>query len=322
MALDQLQTLVAAIAPQVGSMHFGPVTVILGDRSGKYPDGNQILLQGRDARAVFDTPRVSRQFTAGLGEWFETVDLAILGHVHEDHVVGLPRLKYATIHVHQGDLAAARSWAGLARHYGYEPDVLAQLRQQIERDFDWQPCAQAQGYDDGARWDLGGITVHAVHLPGHTSGHCVLMIEPMGIAFLGDIDLTGFGPYYGDATSSLSDFRDTLARVRDLPASTWVTSHHRGVIQDRATFESALTAFAGKIEQRSERILTLLQNGPCTIEDLVRARVLYPPHATAIWLDGAERRTILQHLDELVMEGLVEQRDDGRFQRRTLSAAC
>lgn len=322
MALDQLQALAAANVPQVGSVHFGPVTVILGDRSGKYPDGNQILLQGRDARAVFDTPRVSRQFTAGLGEWFESVDLAILGHVHEDHVVGLPRLKNAEIHVHQGDLAAARSWEGLARHYGYEPDVLAQLRQQIERDFDWQPCAQAQGYDDGAHWDLGGITVHAVHLPGHTSGHCALLIEPMGIAFLGDIDLTGFGPYYGDATSSLSDFRNTLARVRDLPASIWVTSHHRGVIDDRATFESALAAFAGKIEQRSERILTLLQNGPCTIDDLARARILYPPHATAIWLDGAERRTILQHLDELVTEGLVEQRDDGHFQRRTLSAAC
>lgn len=321
MALDLLQNLAATLAPEIGSERVGPVTVILGNRSGKYPDGNQVLLQGRDARAVFDTPRVSRQFIAELGEWFETVDLAILGHVHEDHVVGLPRLKNAAIHVHQGDLEAARSWEGLARHYGYEADVLAQLRPQIERDFDWEPCARAQGYDDGDRWDLGGVTVQAVHLPGHTSGHCALLIEPMGIAFLGDIDLTGFGPYYGDATSSLSDFRETLARVRELPASTWVTSHHRGVIRDRATFESALAAFASKIEQRSQRVLELLEDGPRAIDDLVRARVLYPPHATAIWLDGAERRTIRQHLEELLMQGLVDQRDDGRFQRRTAPAA-
>ena len=241
------------------------------------------------------------------------MDLAILGHVHEDHVVGLPRLQKAEIFVHDGDVEAARSWEGLATHYGYEADVLAQLRPQIERDFDWKPCARAQSYQDGASWDLGGVKVQAVHLPGHTRGHCVLWVEPIGLAFLGDIDLTGFGPYYGDATSSLADFRKTLARVRELPASIWVTSHHRGVIQDRETFEAALAAFISKIDQRSERVLDLLRSGRHTIEALVQARVLYPPHANAVWLDGAERRTIAQHLDELILQGLVERRDEKTF---------
>ena len=40
------------------------------------------------------------------------------------------------------------------------------------------------------------------HMPGHTAGHTVLLVEPEGVAFIGDIDLTGFGPYYGDACSS------------------------------------------------------------------------------------------------------------------------
>jgi glyoxylase-like metal-dependent hydrolase (beta-lactamase superfamily II) len=313
MALDRVQNLAAANEPALESAQFGPVTVIFGDRSGKYPDGNQILLDGTDTRAVFDTPRITRQFSAGLGDWFESVDLAILGHVHEDHVVGLPRLQKAEIFVHDGDVEAARSWEGLATHYGYEADVLAQLRPQIARDFDWKPCARAQGYQDGANWDLGGVKVQAVHLPGHTRGHCVLWVEPIGLAFLGDIDLTGFGPYYGDATSSLADFRKTLARVRELPASIWVTSHHRGVIQDRETFEAALAAFISKIDQRSERVLDLLRSGRHTIEALVQARVLYPPHANAVWLDGAERRTIVQHLDELILQGLVERRDEKTF---------
>ena len=313
MALDRVQNLAAANEPALASAQFGPVTVIFGDRSGKYPDGNQILLEGNDTRAVFDTPRITRQFSAGLGEWFESVELAILGHIHEDHVVGLPRLNKAEIFVHEGDVEAARSWEGLATHYGYEADVLAQLRPQIEHDFDWQPCAHAQGYQDGASWDLGGVKVQAVHMPGHTRGHCVLWVEPIGLAFLGDIDLTGFGPYYGDATSSLADFRKTLARVSELPASIWVTSHHRGVIQDRETFEAALAAFVSKINQRSERVLELLNSGLHTIEALVQARVLYPPHANAVWLDGAERRTITQHLDELILQGLVERRDERTF---------
>ena len=33
--------------------------------------------------------------------------------------------------------------------------------------------------------------------------------------FLSDIDLTGFGPYYGDVWSDLEDFEASLRRVRE-----------------------------------------------------------------------------------------------------------
>ena len=75
----------------------------------------------------------------------------------------------------------------------------------------------AQPYDDGAVFDLGGARIRAIHLPGHTRGHSALLVEPEGVLFLGDIDLTGFGPYYGDAWSNLADFERSLARVRDMP---------------------------------------------------------------------------------------------------------
>ena len=99
------------------------------------------------------------------------------------------------------------------------------------------------GYKDGAVWELGGSRVRAFHAPGHTAGHCVLLVEPEGVAFIGDIDLSGFGPYYGDASSSLGDFRQTLARVADIPAKVWVTSHHRGVYTDREHFARDLAAY-------------------------------------------------------------------------------
>lgn len=31
---------------------------------------------------------------------------------------------------------------------------------------------------------------------GHTAGHSALLVAPKGVAFIGDIDLSGFGPYY------------------------------------------------------------------------------------------------------------------------------
>jgi len=293
----------------VDTLTLGPVTVYFGDRHGKYPDGNQVIVRGRDTVAAFDTPCVANT----IGEPLEAADLVILGHVHEDHMAGLHRLPRAAVHVHEADVEAARSWAGLARHYGYPAPVLDEMRGMIERDFSWAPRPDALAYADGAVWDLGGVRVRAVHLPGHTAGHCALLVEPHGIAFIGDIELSSFGPYYGDATSSLAQFRDTLARVARLPAGAWITSHHKGVITDRDTFESALSAFAARIDQRSDRLVGLLGGAAWSLDALVARRLLYPPSYGAAWVDCAERRTIAQHLDELLAAGRVTCTDDGRW---------
>ncbi len=292
------------------SLNFGPVRVYPGDKSGKYPDGNQVLVQGADVRVAFDTPQVARH----IGPELDAVDLVILGHVHEDHLVALRRLRHAAVQVHEADLAAAQSWDGLARHYGYPQPVLDVLRPMIERDFDYQPRPDATAYVDGAAWDLGGgVRVRAHHLPGHTAGHCALVVESEGIAFIGDIDLTGFGPYYGDATSDLQQFRQTLQAVRDLDARIWVTSHHRGVITERADFLQALARFAAKIDERDERLLGYLRDGPQTLDQLTARRLLYPVGFELPFVEAAERRSIQRHLDGLIDAGQVRRVGEGVY---------
>ncbi|MEO8143524.1 MAG: MBL fold metallo-hydrolase, partial [Betaproteobacteria bacterium] len=185
------------MAPDISVIRLGAVSVYPGEKSGKYPDGNQVTVRGADSLAAFDTPLVANR----LGRELLDADVVILGHVHEDHMAGLHRLKHAPVHVHEADVEAARSWDGMSRHYGYVPTVLAGMRTKIECEFSYAPRPDAQAYANDASWNLGGgVTVRAIHMPGHTSGHCVLLVEPGGIAFIGDIDLSSFGPYYGDAT--------------------------------------------------------------------------------------------------------------------------
>jgi glyoxylase-like metal-dependent hydrolase (beta-lactamase superfamily II) len=280
---------------------FGPVTVHFGDQTGKYPDGNQVVVRGRDTTAVFDTPQVANR----LGDVLAGADLAILGHVHEDHMAGLHLMPGKPVWAHEADVDAARSWQGLSRHYGYAQPVLDGLREKFERDFHYVPRPDATAYADGNVWELGGVRVRAVHMPGHTAGHCVLLVEPAGIAFIGDIDLSGFGPYYGDATSSLADFRRTLARLPLLPAAVWVTSHHKGVFTDRGAFLAALQSFTVRLDEREASLLQMLADGALGLDELVRRRLLYRPDVQAAWVDSAERRTITQHLDELMADGRV-----------------
>jgi glyoxylase-like metal-dependent hydrolase (beta-lactamase superfamily II) len=300
------------MAIDTAAIRLGPVSVYPGEKSGKYPDGNQVVVRGADTLVAFDTPLVANR----LGDELLAADLVILGHVHEDHMAGLHRLPDAEVQVHEADLEAARSWEGLARHYGYVPAVLDGMRAKIERDFHYVPRPDAQPYRDGATWELGGgVTVRAFHMPGHTSGHSVLLVEPGGIAFIGDIDLSSFGPYYGDATSSLAAFRRTLAALPAVPARTWITSHHKGVIRERETFLALLQAFGARLDAREAALAAYLAQRPSTLAELAARRFVYPPQAQDLWFDDAERRTIAQHLEVLAQEGRAVD-EGGRWRMR------
>jgi glyoxylase-like metal-dependent hydrolase (beta-lactamase superfamily II) len=290
----------------------GPASVHFGEKSGKYPDGNQVLVRGADTLVAFDTPLVANR----MGDELLAADLVILGHVHEDHMAGLHRLPRAQVHVHQADVEAARSWDGLARHYGYRPEVLPGMRAMIEQSFHYAPRPDAKPYADGASWDLGGgVRVTAFHMPGHTSGHCVLLVEPGGIAFIGDIDLSSFGPYYGDATSSLAQFRRTLEAVKAVPAQVWITSHHKGVVTERSTFLTLLTAFGSRLDAREAAIAAHLKARPSTLDELVEHRFVYPKHLDELFYDDAERRVIEQHLAALAAAGRAVD-EGGRWRMR------
>lgn len=288
---------------------FGPVSVYFGDKNGKYPDGNQVIVRGSDSIAVFDSP-ISANL---IGADFNNADLCILGHVHEDHMAGLHLLKGKPVHVHDADITAARSWDGLADVFGYDAEERIGTRVRFEEEFHYVETPDAIPYKDGAVWDLGGVQVRAIHMPGHTPGHCVLLVEPFGVAFIGDIDMSSFGPYYGDANSSLKDFRTTLQQVRDVPADVWITFHHKGAYTDRDAFMADLTTYATRLDEREVKLMHMLKQGPQSVAELARRRLLYPAHYQESWVDGVEARSIAMHLDELSEQGRVVRDDSGLF---------
>ncbi len=303
----------ASVREPVKRADFGRVSVFFGDKNGKYPDGNQVLVRGSDTRAALDAPIVAN----AIGPEFDATELVVMGHVHEDHMAGLHRLPHAPVYVHEADLDAARSWDGLVAAFGVTDQMrIPEMHDRFQRDFFYAPRPDAKGYVDGASWDLGEVRIRAFHMPGHTAGHCVLLVEPEGVAFIGDIDLTGFGPYYGDASSSLSGFRRSLATLPEIPAKVWVTAHHRGVYTDRVRFMDDLAAYAAKIDEREQRLLAMLRESPKILEQLVAQRLLYPPHYESPWVEAAETRTIAQHLAELVEDGRVQADDHGIYRPR------
>jgi len=300
----------ASIDSSIPRADFGCVSVLFGAKNGKYPDGNQVLIRGADTRVAFDTPLVSNR----IGPEFDATELVVMGHVHEDHMAGLHRLPHAAVQVHEADLPALQSWERMAAAYGMSEARKAETLEKFRREYFYAPRPDATGYADGAVWDLGRTRIRALHMPGHTAGHTVLLVEPEGVAFIGDIDLSGFGPFYGDAASNLGDFRRTLVRVADIPAKVWVTYHHRGVYTDRDAFLRDLAAFSAKIDEREQTLLGWLGGSPLTLAQMVERRLLYPQGYQGVpWVEDAETYTISQHVQELLADGRVRVDEAGVY---------
>jgi glyoxylase-like metal-dependent hydrolase (beta-lactamase superfamily II) len=158
------------------------------------------------------------------------------------------------------------------------------------------------------------VRVEAIHTPGHTRGHCAFQIEPEGILYLGDIDLSSFGPYYGDAWSDLEDFERSLARVRARDARWYATFHHIGVLEGRAAFLERFDRFAAVIESREQRLLAYLAE-PRDLDEIAAHRFVYRPSDPVPFAEPVERRSMAQHVARLLRQGRLAEVEPGRYRR-------
>lgn len=292
---------------QTGDRALGHVTVLTGERDGRYPHGNSLLVVGSEETLLID-PSLSL-----IGrDTLPFTDRVLNSHCHEDHVAGNHLYPNVPWLLHDEDLPGIRSLDAMLAIYGMSPRIEAAFRKVLVEDFHFRARPDATGYRDGDVFDLGGTRVRVIHAPGHTRGHCVLHVEPEDVVYLGDIDLSSFGPYYGDAWSSLEDFERTLARVREIDARWYATFHHVGVVEGRAAFLERLDRFVAVIATREQRLLGFLAE-PRTVDEIVKHRFVYRPGDAVPFADDVERRSMTQHLERLLLQGRVAAVEAGRY---------
>ena len=285
------------------------VTVLSGPGNGAYPSGNSLYVTGAGEAAIID-PSVT---VVAMGGAPGAVDAVINSHSHEDHVAGNGFFADARVHIHADDLIGVTSLDGLMDVYGWQGDVRDVWARNVVEEFHFAPRPDAHGFSHGDVFDLGSIRIEAVHLPGHTRGHSGFRISD-GVFFLSDIDLTGFGPYYGDAWSDLDDFEASLAAVRDEHADFYVTFHHKGVIEGRDEFLRLLDAFAAVIPRRHAAMRDFLAE-PRSLDEMVAHRFVYRPHVELGFVELVERRTATLHLERMLRRGEAAEVEPGRFRR-------
>jgi glyoxylase-like metal-dependent hydrolase (beta-lactamase superfamily II) len=292
-----------------GDLRLGSATVLIGERGGKYPHGNSLLVRGGEETVLIDPSLGVIPRRAAL----EGVDRTLHSHCHEDHVAGLHLFPDRPALFHELDAPGMRSLDAMMAIYGYPPHIEAPFRRVVVERFHWAARPDAQGFGGDEVFELGGgVAIRAIHAPGHTRGHCLFHVLPDDVLYLGDIDLSSFGPYYGDAWSDLLDFERTLAAVRRLEVRWYATFHHVGVLDGRAAFLERLDRFAAVIGAREARLLEYLRE-PRSLAEIAERRFVYRPGDPVPFAEAVERRSMHQHLVRLVRDGRAAEVEPGRW---------
>ena len=303
-------------ASDLEDRQIGPVCVLFGNQSGRYPDANSLLVCGSQERVIVD-PALGLVSRPGPPP---EVDRVLNSHCHEDHISGNHLFADVPWHLHRLDQPGIRSLDAMMAIYGLPEAIERQFRQAIREQFHFTPRPDAVCFDDGDVFDLGGTRLQVIHSPGHTRGHCCFLVEwgdgANRLLYLGDIDLTGFGPYYGDAWSDLEDFERSLEKVREIDAHWYVSSHHAGLVEGRQAFRERIEPYAAKIRERDERLLEYLSQ-PHSLEEIVDHRFVYRPKDRVPFIDAVEHRSMAQHVSRLVTQGRIQETEDRRYQVRS-----
>jgi hydroxyacylglutathione hydrolase len=289
---------------------FGPIAFIPGKNSGRYPYCHSLYLEG-NVKVVID-PASDRTRLSTLRDG-PGVDAVWLSHWHEDHLKHLDLFEDRALWISELDAPQLESLDAFCDAYGMTAEERDYWGPTMLDAFNFRPRSADRLIRGEEHIDLGGITIEVLSTPGHTPGHCSLYFPEQGVLFLGDYDLSPFGPWYGDVQSDMDMTVASVNRLREVPAKVWIAAHETGVFETQPG--TLWDNYLAVIDQREEKLLDFLKE-PRTMDHIVDAGLIYGRGRKPVEFFGfGERKLMGKHLERLVKTGGVMR--EGDVYRRT-----
>jgi len=290
---------------------FGRLRFVCGENRGKYPYNHSLYIDGGDARVIVD-PASSWEKLTSLRDK-EGVDMIWLSHWHEDHFHYVYLFENCPIWISERDFPPLTDIEIFLDWYGISDERSRDYWKQVMRDvFNFQPKSQARFIRDDEEIDLGQVKVRVIATPGHTPGHLSFFFPEEELLFLGDYDLTSFGPWYGDVQSSIDETIKSIRRLKEIPAKKWIACHEDGLFEENPgkfwdNYENA-------IYERERKILEFLKK-PHTLEEISAAWLIYgKPRNPLEFFAFNERVLVNKHLERLEKQGQIV-RDKNQYRK-------
>ncbi|UCE38724.1 MAG: MBL fold metallo-hydrolase [Thermoplasmata archaeon] len=273
------------------------VYLIIGKNKGTFPYSNSLLII--DEKVVL--------IDSGIGDEQleiikDEVDILINSHYHIDHILGNYLFKDLWIVEEEADVTSSfenyKRFAGILGT-SIEESWLGWFHQY----FKFHASFPTRTFKPNEVFKFGNMEWKAVHTPGHSPGHCAFYEPKRKIMFASDIDLTPFGPWYGNPTANLPDFIDSIKLLSEFKIDIICSSHS---YPQKDNIKESLGDYLDIIFLRNEQILDLLVKER-TIDDLESHDIIYNKsqklYKAFAWF---EKNMLKKHIDLLMELGKVE----------------
>ncbi len=210
-----------------------PEVFRIGSPEGVFMD----LFVGEEKALLFDTGY-------GYGNLKDTVKKVtgkplyiVNSHGHLDHTCGNFQFE-EDIYIHEKDIPlcmahnAREKRSGAAETARHTVDYFTKQEHSIlPSDFDEETYCSA-GYGklcplrEGDVFELGGITLEVIELPGHTTGSIALLYREKKFLYVGDA-VNGFLWLFMPEATMLSEYIETLGKVERIDFTQMLQSHNR-----------------------------------------------------------------------------------------------
>ena len=278
--------------------------------SGRFPMAYSFLALGTRIRALIDTGCGAETCRQILREY--DVDVVINSHCHPDHVAGNHLFAGKELWVPGQRLDETGTIERLSRRLmGPDPKARAAWETFVQKGLEMEDYFPTRTFDDGDILEFGGLSLQAVHTPGHLDDHYCFLAPEENIMLTFDIDLTGFGPFYGNPEADIGRFKASLDRIMDMRPRVVAGSHRPPVTGNVA---EELLAFKGKFDRNEQRIAAVL-DVPRDVDELCILKPIFGKYIPGLEVlyGFFERCMVEKHLEEMTRQESVRFRDGKYF---------
>ena len=257
---------VATVLGQNPGPFTGPGTNTYLVGTGKRP----ILLDTGVGLDVYD-PLLEKGLseTKGANELQEIV----LTHVHQDHIGGVPNVKKRF-----GELTVSKHiWPEKDQAYDFPLTYI----------------------EDGAQIETDGVTLRAIHTPGHAKDHLCYYLEEEKSLFTGDLVLGAGTTVVPEEGGGLIQYMASLRKLLDLDLAVIYPAHGPAI---RDPYKK-LNEYIAHRELREQQVLDALNAGLTEIPAMVKRIYTDVPE----FLHVAAGNSVQSHLNKLKAEGVAKQ---------------
>jgi len=275
--------------------------------NARFPFSNSFLLTGSET-VLIDTG-IGKERILELDR-ARRIDVLVISHSHPDHILAWNVLKDRHLLLPKETPDAVQDLKTLGTRFTGSERNGEYWAKFVGNGLGIHALRPPDGrFGDGGRIDFGGACLEAVHAPGHLRDHYCFYETRSRTLLTTDIDLTGFGPWYGNPEGDVERFAADIRNLMGHPCDR-VCSSHKAPIEGSA--QADFSAFLESLNRQQEQVRIACGTGR-TLEELAASSPFYRDRLPDKTIQNIfETNMIRKQLSLLMRDGLVAL-SDGQY---------